>query len=801
MQNLLQNYEFPLQRVSDAEKNKPEWYANCCDWIIAQGIICATNENTERQLRILNGDIDKNDYHKVLNPYNFTEEALKRYPATMRNYDLMKGVIRRYVSEYIQNPHDFIVTANNPEVVLARDNQLKKELQAIIEQQIATQLTNLYNDWVQEGNDPKQFNPQEQFDVEAFIKQFNENYIDDISAQGQQLLSVIQDITEDTLLYARAYFEFVTFGKYFTYTEVNGSEIIKRNVSVRDAFPIPNDSMFVEDYDAFAERRKLTYQQIMDEFSEYLSEKDKEFLNTYYARIGHPVTSELTYDTYNRYFTDICNKFSQQEKDKFKENKNIMARDVNTGLYDVWHVVWRGDRQMAVVTYIDESGFVAQRVELGSYKLNKEAGDIEIEYYWEPQVYESIRIGSRNNAIYPYKARAINYNRKGKLPYNGICELIPGFGRFSIVDIMSPFQILYNIIAYEREMAIVKNKVSVLVLPKSLLGADAKSTIHKMLADGVLYVDDEDDQGMVRSQQIRIVNASYGDYIKQLTELLQSIEDTAKDKVDMTAQRYGEIATSAGKGVTEEAIMRGSMGSVIVETIMDYGRQRDYARDMDYSKFAWIDGLQTSYREDDKTRYVSLDVNKHMYADYVIKAKVSAKVKEKLQQLKQFAFSAAQNGDSMMAVAAITEDNISSLKKKIAEFEEKKQQFELQKQQNEAQIEQMKQQFELQKIQLKGEEDRKTAEVEGIYKKEVALINADANMNSYQNDIDLDTKQQAVNRLNSERAEVDRQKLNLEKQKAVLDFYNKSEDRRLKEKDIDTKLTIARTNKNRYDKK
>lgn len=802
MKSFIQPFDFPIQRVSDAEKDKPEWYANCADWLIAQGIAYANYEDIDEQYNVLHGNIPQDYYKKVLNPYNFTEEKLKRYPATMRNYDLMKGIIRRYISEYIQNPHNFVVSANNPEVVLAKNAKLKKELMVIVEQQIAIELQKQLADWIQQGNNPQEFNPQEQFNIEEYIKQFNENYIDDISAQGSEILKVIQDITEDSLFYARAYFEFVTFGKFFTYTEVVGNKLIKRNVSVRDAFPIPNDSMFAEDFDAFVERRKLSYQQIIDEFGDDLSEEDKKFLDTYYAKHGAPgQVVDLTYQTYHNYFPDVCKKFTQHEIDNIKNNSTIMARDANQDLYDVYHVVWRGERKMAIVKFINESGLLDEKVEIGTYKLNKELGDIDIEYYWEPQVYECTRIGLRNNAIYPYKARAIAYNRNGKLPYNGVCELLPGLGKFSIVDTVLPFQIFYNIVAYEREMAILKNKISVLVLPKSLLGENAKATIHKMLADGVLYVDDEDDQGMLRSQQIRIVNASYGDYIAQLTELLTNIEQTAKNQVDMTPQRYGEIANTAGKGVTEEAIMRGSMGSVIIEAVMDYARERDYARDMDFSKFAWIDGLDTAYRDGDDMKYISLNVNKHMYADYVIKAKNSAKQREKLQQLKQFAFSAAQNGDSMMAVAAITEDNISALKKLIAKLDEDKRNFELQKQQNDAQIEQMKQQFELEKIQVKGEEDRKTMELENLGRKEVALINADANMNSYNNDIGVDIKQEAVNRLNQERSEVDRQRLQFDKAKALLEFASKQEDRRLKEKDIDTKLKIAKTNKNKYDKK
>lgn len=37
--------------------------------------------------------------------------------------------------------------------------------------------------------------------------------------------------------------------------------------------------MFVEDYDMFAERMKMTYQQIIDTFDEYLDDKDKSFRN------------------------------------------------------------------------------------------------------------------------------------------------------------------------------------------------------------------------------------------------------------------------------------------------------------------------------------------------------------------------------------------------------------------------------------------------------------------------------------------------------------------------------------------
>ena len=801
MRNTFQNFDFPLQRVPNSRKKEADWYANCCDWIIAQGLGNRDSNSLEIKYGILHDRIPDEFYKKVLNPYNATQEKYKRFPATLRNYDLMKGIIRRYVSEYLKNPHDFIVGANNPEVVLARDSKLRQELAKLVEQKIAAKIQESYNQWLQGGNDPKQFNPQDHIDVETFIKEFNENYIDDISEQGQKLLNVIKDITEDSLLYSSAYFDFVSFGECYTYTDVIGKKLIKRVIHPRDAFPINTDNIFREDDDMFACRRKLTYQQIIDEFDEYFDDKQREFLETYYAKQSPNASVDLMFHTYEHYFPDVCKKYTDEDRRLFKENPNMM-RDTNTDLYDVWHVVWRGEVRRAIITYVNEAGLIDTRIEDDSYKLDTSMGDISIDYIYEPQVYECVRIGTRNDAIYPYGARAIAYNRRGKLPYNGINELLPGFGKFSIIDIVTPFQVFYNIVAYHREMTIAKNKLNILLIAKSLLGNVPEDTIYKMLADGVLYIDDKNDQGMLRAQQVRMLNASFGDYLTQLSNLLEEIKNSANEQVDMTPQRYGEIANSAGKGVTEEAVMRGSMGTVIIEYMMDCMRERDYNRDLDYSKLAWIDGLNTSYRDkENNLKYISLDVDSHIYADYVIKAKNSIKEQEKLRQLQNYAFSAAQNGDNMMAIAAIEGDNVAAITKLIKKYQEQKEAHESQLKQMDQELAQMTQQFELQKIQAKGEEDRKTKELEGYIDQQIELIRADSNMISYNAEVGQDNKEEGIDRLNAARARVEQEKVSIERQRNILDTFNKERDRQVKLHDIDTKLKIAKENKNRYDVK
>lgn len=799
MRSEFQMFDFPQQRVPNSRKKEADWYAACCDWVIAQGQNNRDSSQLEIKYGILQGKIPDEFYKKILNPYNATNEKYTRFPATMRNYDLMKGIIRRYVSEYIKNPHDFIVGANNAEVVLARNAKLRQELAIIVQQKIAARIQQSYQDWVNGGNDPQQFNPQTALDVEAFVQEFNENYIDDISAQGQQILNVIKDITEDALFYARAYFDFVTFGEAYTYTDIVGNKIVKRVVSPRDAFPVNTDNIFREDDDMFAERRKLTYQQIVDEFDEYLDDKQREFLETYYAKRSANAPMELAFNVYESYFPDVCKKYSKEDRELFKKEPNMM-RDNNPDLYDVWHVVWRGEVRRCIVTYVNEIGLIDTRIEEDDYELSPSTGDISLDYIYEPQVYECTRIGTRNDAIYPYGARAIAYNRKGKLPYNGINELLPGFGKFSIVDIVTPYQVFYNIVAYHREMTLAKNKLNILMMAKSLLGKKPEETIYKMLADGILYIDDTNDQGMLRAQQVRILQTNIGDYLTQLGNLLAEIKQAASEQVDMTPQRYGEIANSAGKGVTEEAVMRGSMGTVIIEFMMDCMRERDYNRDMDYTKLAWIDGLDTSYRDvDGNLKYISLDVDKHIYADYIIKAKNSVKEQDKLRQLQQYAFSAAQNGDNMMAIAAIEGDNVATITKLIKKYQEQKDAHEKELQQLDQQTEQMKQEFELQKIQAKGEEDRKTKELEGYLDQQIELIRADANMISYNAEVGDENKEAGLNRLEAARTRVEQEKIGIERQRNILDTFNKERDRQVKMYDIDTKLKIAKENKNRYD--
>lgn len=796
---------FPQQKVSGTIKSKAEWYTNCIDYVIDTGLAMNDRTEDEVKLRILRGDIPNSFYKKTLNPYNATNEKYQRFPATMRNLDIMSDIIRRYVSEYFKGVHEFIVGANNPDIVINKNAKLKEKIGELAQQAFQQEFEKAYQQAVQQaqqqGQDPNTINPQDSMpDPEQFIKDFNEKYIDDESKQGQDMLDYIRSITQDNIIYLSAFFNFVSLGECFSYCDVRGSNIVKENVPVLEAYPIPNGNYFVEDHDMFARKMMLSYQQIMDMFEDNLDDKDKAFLETYYSRqSAHGGITRLTYNQYFETYPDVCEKFNKEERELFKRDP-INVYDVNTNLYEVWHVVWRGEAKRGILTYINELGLTTTRVVDEGYTLNKEAGDISIEWTYEPQVYEGYRIGTRYTAIYPIKARPIAFNRGGKLPYNGIMEVLPMMGKFSIIKLITPYQIMRNIFAYHREMVIAKNKMLILLLPESLIASNTEDKIYKMAADGVLLVDDTEDANSQKMANIRLLNANLGSYITELTNLMEATKLEAREMVDMNVQRYGDIAQSAGAATTQEAITRSSMGMVILVQMFDEFRKADYNRDLDYCKLAYIDGLDTSYwNELGQKKYISLDVDTFINSDYSTTVRNDSKELDKVQQLRQWAFSAAQNGDLDMALAAITGDNVSQIKATVQKFTELKRQHEEQMQQTEQMLKQEEIQNKLREIEAKGEQDRLTEQLKYQYELQLKYIDVDMSLLGQEGTDDGSEKRLAA-LTEQNKTNIEQQKLQLAREQMYADSYSKAADRQVKREDIKTKLQIAKTNKNKYDK-
>ena len=117
-------------------------------------------------------------------------------------------------------------------------------------------------------------------------------------------------------------------------------------------------------------------------------------------------------------------------------------------------------------------------------------------------------------------------------------------------------------------------------------------------------------------------------------------------------------------------------------------------------------------------------------------------------------------------------------------------------QQIDAMLKQEEIQNRLKEIEAKGEQDRLLENLKHQHEIELKYIDIDTS---------LDNTDDAKNRLTelseNNKREIERSKLELERQKIQADIYNKAADRAIKKYDVDMKVKIAKTNKNKYDRK
>jgi hypothetical protein len=254
------------------------------------------------------------------------------------------------------------------------------------------------------------------------------------------------------------------------------------------------------------------------------------------------------------------------------------------------------------------------------------------------------------------------------------------------------------------------------------------------------------------------------------------------------------------------------MGSILIVNIFDELRKRDYNRDIDYAKIAFSDGVNEAFWNDQRERkFISIDADSLLSLDLSTTVNNSEKDKQQLEQLRQWAFNASQNGELDMAIEAITNNNVAAIKKNLKAYSEIKRKHEEDMQQMENMLKQQEIQSKLQEIAAKGEEDRKTLELKYYY--EMQMQNAELNMDILRspNTEDDNSTEYERNRLEKEKFQaqadneavknsIQREKLNLDKLKIQADLINKAADRQVKRDDMNVKLKIAKTNKNKYDK-
>jgi len=767
----------PQQRLPRSKKDK-DWGIACMEGLLSEAKFPSTSSKFGKYYDAYNGTLNLMEYDYVTDPYKSEEWKTKKFPAKIRNYNIIKPVIDILLGEKSRRPLNYHVVAKNPDTVIKKNDAQKQEV-----------IRNVYQQYINELNAQgvdTQSPSQEVPPPEKVVREFNEKYKDTRAIMGEEAIEIMMadlDIEDKFML---GFFDWLVTGYVFTYKGVSFDDVEYEIINPLDlAYDKSPDVVFIEDGRYAIRRNRLTTNDILDKFHDILSPEDIDYLE------GGSRTNSTT--SFN--LPGVASAYANASDAEY---------------HDVFHFTWKSMTKTGFVTYPNPvTGEMEEMVVSEFYKLAEEE---KIKWEWLNEVFEGYKIGGN---IYtesaPIKAQRTTMNNpsKCKIPYNGRALSDRNSENISVVSLGLPYQVLYNIFHYRMELSVAKNKDKIMLMEINMIPKRHGWTHDKFMyhadALGFAYVDStaEGNAGeKVGFNGFQVLDMSLGKYIESQLNLLEVIKMEWEESLGINRQRKGQALASDGKGVTEQAL---TQSSVITEEIFrkfETAEQKDLQGLLDVSQIAWSKGKKGSYINSEyKTMFFDINPDEFCSSELGLFVVNSAKEVAKLNNLRSLALEFAQNKAKPSTIAEILEgSNFAQIKRKLREVEEAEQAMQAASEQAQQEHEQLLQQMVLaqREDEQAHEMELKRVDIDG--KIMVEQMKIDATL--FGSDIDGNGEMD-INEL--EKRNLDREKFYMdlsEKRSARMDQVNlKKQELQLKDKQIDTQLKIAKENKNKFDKK
>tara|TARA_R110000796_G_scaffold78508_2_gene175021 strand:+ start:5737 stop:8049 length:2313 start_codon:yes stop_codon:yes gene_type:complete len=660
---------FPRQKLSSAEKKKEvketgkPWGVSSLNYLIDQTSV-TNREEILRDYRLLDGILDNADYDYVLNPLNTTIDRYKKFGAKLRNFDIISPVIKLYAGEFSKRFKNSQVLTTNDEDENSYKEGLNKILDSYYQQKIINDLNEAGLLTGQESQDQELIQEQ--------VNKYNGSFEDTRVISGQAILDYIYYSKDVEDLHQEAYINWCISGQTYSYKGIFHNDIVYENVNPWEITSPEDSSLNIEDRAWAVRRQVMPINAILDRWHDKLTEEQCEWLESKRDEQGDTSSSSS--------FVVLPTQWISTD-DTLGQSPILE----NVHGVEVYHAQWRGWKKVGILLTPNEIGQLIETQVDDTYKLNKEAGDVSIEWHWESEVNEGWRIGEQQDSIYldirplEYNRMDLNNNSAQKLSYNGRINKNSIGKPQGIVRLGRPYQIIYNILHYQFEKVINKNKDKIMLMPQGLIpkgvgGWDEEKFMYHANANSFAVVDETAPNAGLALQGIKVLDMSLGAFAKDSIQLMAAVKDEWWESIGMNRQRYGDSMASDGKGVTEQAIFRSAIISEELNRKFEKFQEKDYEGLLDISKLAFIEGKKGKYINSDG-REAFLKINpdnaiSHLENNYGIFVRNSRIENENLETAKQYAFNLGQNGNSIDMLEIIGSTNFTKTKSIVKKMEE-----------------------------------------------------------------------------------------------------------------------------------
>lgn len=695
---------FPAQKLPMSKKTQA-WKEACVDYVVGAGDSGfggngrSRSDEMQTYYDLYNSIYNEKDLKYVTNPFKQDDG----FPAMAQDYNIIKPYVDQLLGEETKRPFNFHPQRTSDIAASELQEKAKEMLMDYIQATIASKLS------------PEQAVRYEQAlatgeiqTPEAIAKYLQKDYKDIAETEAYHALQFLKRKLNLTHEFYKGWKDALIGGEEIYYIGViNGDPYVERVNPMYFDYEHSLDLEFIDDAAWCRRKMIMSATEIYDRFYDKMSERQlNELLELIDQRPGAGNNPEIRKTSID------------YESIKLHKINSFTDNPFDIDHIVVYHCCWKSFKKIGFVTLLNpETGEVEEFQVDEDYKVT--GTEQSVEWDWIIEVWEGYRIGDDMYiGIQPIEYQHISADNPNsqKLPYTGVVYNNTNSKPRSLVSMMKPLQYMYIVVWYRLELALSRDKGKVAVMditqiPKSM-NIDVNKWMHYLSALGVAFINPYDEgwdipgrEGGKPSQfnQLSSWDLTMSNVIAEYIQLMQKIEDMVAKLTGITPQRQGQIAASELVSNANTAV---NMSYHITEPWFwnhNQVKRRVLTMLLNTSKAAWKDSKRyLNYILDDATRaFVQLSDN-FFYEDMDIFVDDSTKNQQYIDQLKQLLQPAMQNGASLLDIAEIiTLDNMSMIKNRLEEIEQKRMEQMQQQQQAEQQAQQ---QMAEQQNQLKEEE-------------------------------------------------------------------------------------------------
>lgn len=695
---------FPAQKLPMSKKTQA-WKEACVDYVVGAGDSGfggngrSRSDEMQTYYDLYNSIYNEKDLKYVTNPFKQDDG----FPAMAQDYNIIKPYVDQLLGEETKRPFNFHPQRTSDIAASELQEKAKEMLMDYIQATIASKLS------------PEQAARYEQAlatgeiqTPEAIAKYLQKDYKDIAETEAYHALQFLKRKLNLTHEFYKGWKDALIGGEEIYYIGViNGDPYVERVNPMYFDYEHSLDLEFIDDAAWCRRKMIMSATEIYDRFYDKMSERQlNELLELIDQRPGAGNNPEIRKTSMD------------YESIKLHKINSFTDNPFDVDHITVYHCCWKSFKKIGFVTLLNPETGEAEEFQVDEdYKVT--GTEQSVEWDWIIEVWEGYRIGDDMYiGIQPIEYQHISADNPNsqKLPYTGVVYNNTNSKPRSLVSMMKPLQYMYIVVWYRLELALSRDKGKVAVMditqiPKSM-NIDVNKWMHYLSALGVAFINPYDEgwdipgrEGGKPSQfnQLSSWDLTMSNVIAEYIQLMQKIEDMVAKLTGITPQRQGQIAASELVSNANTAV---SMSYHITEPWFwnhNQVKRRVLTMLLNTSKAAWKDNKRyLNYILDDATRaFVQLSDN-FFYEDMDIFVDDSTKNQQYIDQLKQLLQPAMQNGASLLDIAEIiTLDNMSMIKNRLEEIEQKRMEQMQQQQQAEQQAQQ---QMAEQQNQLKEEE-------------------------------------------------------------------------------------------------